>query len=280
MREVRMNGIIFDIQRSSYVDGPGVRTTVFFKGCNLKCDWCHNPESQNTKPQLLYYKNKCIDCGACNYICKNKNECILCGSCALICPNDAKSICGRTYSVEEILKEIKKDKQYYISSNGGVTFSGGECMLQIDFLSELLRECKKEGIHTAVDTAGNVPFSYFERILPYTDIFLYDIKCMDPDTHKKHTGVTNEFILGNLKNLFKNKKSIIIRIPVITGINDTTEEMQRVKYFFDKNGYPDKVELLPYHKLGEHKYIAIDKEAISFKVPSKSKMEELNSIFK
>ena len=280
MREVRMNGIIFDIQRSSYVDGPGVRTTVFFKGCNLKCDWCHNPESQNIKPQLLYYKNKCIDCGACNYICKNKNECILCGSCALICPNDAKSICGRTYSVEEILKEIKKDKQYYISSNGGVTFSGGECMLQIDFLSELLRECKKEGIHTAVDTAGNVPFSYFERILPYTDIFLYDIKCIDPIKHKKYIGVDNKLILDNLKKLLKTDKKVIIRIPVVKDINDSYDEMCKIKEFLNTNGAIEKVELLPYHPMGEHKYSALKMEYKKFSSPSKTKLEELKSIFK
>ncbi len=272
-----MEGIIFDIQRSSYVDGPGIRTTVFFKGCNLKCGWCHNPESQSKLPQLLYYRSKCTRCGACESICKNKDNCILCGNCSLICPNDAKSICGKKYSVSDVIKEIKKDKQYYITSNGGVTFSGGECMLQIDFLSELLKECKKEEIHTAIDTAGNVPFWYFKKILPYTDTFLYDIKCMDDELHKKHTGVSNKLILENLKNLLKLNKSIIIRIPIISGINDNKNEMLAIKNFFDKNGYPEKIEFLPYHSLGEHKYSAIGREIIHFSAPSKSTLDEFKT---
>ena len=154
-----MKATIFDIQRNSYVDGPGIRTTVFFKGCNLHCSWCHNPESQSALPQMMFYKNKCTGCGKCKEKCPNHLEsCELCGKCTLYCPHDAREICGKEYTVDEVMREILKDKVFYENSGGGVTFSGGECMLQIDFLEEILKECKKNGIHTAVDTAGHVHF--------------------------------------------------------------------------------------------------------------------------
>ena len=150
-----MKATIFDIQRGSYVDGPGIRTTVFFKGCNLQCKWCHNPESQSKNKQILFYKEKCTGCGKCKSVCPYALEkCDFCGKCALYCPNDAREICGKEYTVEEVLSEILKDKDYY-NATGGVTFSGGECMLQIDFLKAILKKCKENGIHTAVDTAGN-----------------------------------------------------------------------------------------------------------------------------
>lgn len=273
-----MNGIIFDIQRGSYVDGPGIRTTVFFKGCNLKCAWCHNPEGQNFKPQILYYKNKCKDCGICKDACQHKEACILCGKCTYFCPNDAKILCGKTYSSKEIVNIVKKDFSYY-TSGGGVTFSGGECMLQIDFLEELLKECKKAGIHTAVDTAGCVPYDSFDRILPYTDLFLFDIKLISKSLHIKYTGSDNHLILENLKKLLKSGKKIWIRIPIIAEVNDSVEEMLKIKDFLKNNGYPEKVELLPYHAMGEHKFAAIGRSFTAFKAPSKEKMNELNKIF-
>lgn len=163
-----MKGMIFDIQRGSCVDGPGIRTTVFFKGCNLRCKWCHNPESQSKNKQILFYKDKCTGCGKCKTVCRYSfKKCDFCGECAFSCPNAAKELCGKDYGVDEVLKEILKDKDFYNVSGGGVTFSGGECMLQIDFLFEILKKCKENGIHTAVDTAGNVAWEYFERILPY-----------------------------------------------------------------------------------------------------------------
>ena len=272
-----MKGIIFDLQRCSYVDGPGIRTTVFFKGCNLKCKWCHNPEGQSLKPQILLYSDKCIKCGACTEACENPDGCILCGKCALYCPVNAKILCGNEYNVKELMKEILKDTQYY-GSSGGVTFSGGECMLQIDFLTKLLTECKNHGINTAIDTAGYVPYEYFERILPYTDIFLYDVKCMNNLLHKKYTGVDNGLILNNLKKLLKTNKRIFVRIPVISGINDSIEEITEIKKFFEENGYPEKIELLPYHGLGEHKFQALGKEFKPFKTPSKEKIIELYKI--
>ena len=272
--------LIFDIQHGSFVDGPGIRTTVFFKGCNLACKWCHNPESQSGKKQMLFYKDKCTGCGKCKQVCHYSLEkCDFCGKCALFCPNDAREICGKEYTVEEILKEILKDKSFYETSGGGVTFSGGECMLQIDFLEEILFECKKNGIHTAVDTAGHLPYKFFERILPYTDLFLYDVKCFDSKKHEKYVGESNELIFDNLKKLLATGKQIWVRIPTIADINDSEEEMLKIKSFFTLYGWPEKVELLPYHAMGEHKYTALSRETFKFKAPDKEKLEKLKNLF-
>ena len=273
-------GIIFNIEHSSFVDGPGLRTTVFFKGCNLRCAWCHNPESQSFERELLVYREKCISCGKCMEKCKNGFEnCNLCGKCALYCPADARRIKGREYTSDEIMDEILSDAPFYKSSDGGVTFSGGECMLQIDFLCELLEKCKENDINTAVDTAGYVQYGRFEKILPYTDLFLYDIKCFDSEKHKKYTGVGNELILKNLKKLLASGTRLWVRIPIIPGVNDTEDEMRDIKSFFDENGYPEKIELLPYHTMGEHKYSALGRESHVFSVPSEEKMKELKSVF-
>ena len=275
-----MKATVFDIQRSSFVDGPGIRTTVFFKGCNLKCAWCHNPESQSGQIQMMFYENKCTGCGKCREKCLSHLEsCNLCGKCTIYCPHDAREICGRKYTEDQILKEILKDKSYYESSGGGVTFSGGECMLEIDFLEEILKKCKENGIHTAVDTAGCVPFEYFERIIPYTDLFLYDIKCMDADRHKKYTGVDNGLILENLKKLLRAKVPLWVRIPVVPTVNDDLRQMQEIYDFLIENGMPEKIELLPYHSMGEHKYAALGKKVQSFCTPPKEKMELLKSVF-
>ena len=275
-----LKATIFDIERNSYVDGPGIRTTVFFKGCNLRCAWCHNPEGQSPKPQMMFYKNKCTGCGKCKEKCPNALEkCELCGKCTIYCPHDAREICGKEYTVDEVMREILKDKVFYENSGGGVTFSGGECMLQIDFLEEILKVCKENGIHTAVDTAGHVPYEYFERILPYTNLFLYDVKCYDSEKHKKYTGVRNELILENLKKLLATGKSVWVRIPIIPTVNDTVEESQRIKAYISSCGKPEKIELLPYHAMGEHKYAAINRESHMFPIPSKETMEDLNKIF-
>ena len=270
--------MIFDIERNSFVDGPGIRTTVFLKGCNLKCAWCHNPESQSAKPQMMFYKDKCKGCGKCKEVCKNEN-CILCGKCALYCPVDARKVCGKEYTVDEVLSEVIKDKSFYDNSGGGVTFSGGECMLQMDFLCEILKKCKENGIHTAVDTAGYVPFEYFEKIMPFTDLFLYDIKILNSEKHKKFVGAENELILENLKRLFEINAKIWVRIPVISDINDSIEEMQKMKEFLDSCSKPEKIELLPYHAMGENKYRAIGKIPQIFKTPDAEKMEQLKQIF-
>lgn len=271
--------IFFDIQRNSFVDGPGIRTTVFFKGCNLKCAWCHNPESQSAKPQMMFYKDKCTGCGKCKSVCPyHLEQCELCGKCTLYCPVDARMVCGKEHTVDEVLKEVLKDKAFYETSGGGVTFSGGECMLQIDFLAEILKKCKENGIHTAVDTAGHIPFESFEKILPYTDLFLYDIKIFDSQKHKQYVGVSNELILENLKKLFERKAKLWIRVPVIPDVNDSIEEIQKIKDFLKTIGTAEKIELLPYHAMGENKYRAIGKEPQIFKTPDAENMKRLKEI--
>lgn len=229
---------------------------------------------------MMFFANKCTGCGKCKEKCPNDLEsCELCGKCTLYCPQDAREICGKEYSSDEILREVLKDKAFYENSDGGVTFSGGECMLQIDFLEEMLKKCKQNGIQTAVDTAGHLPYEYFERIAPYTDLFLYDVKCLDSERHKKHTGVTNELILDNLKKLLNAKKRVWIRIPTIPTVNDSIDEMKAIRAFLDAYGRPEKIELLPYHAMGEHKYAALGKEAALFSVPSEEKMKQLREIF-
>ncbi len=266
-----MKGRIFNVQRFCTDDGPGIRTTVFFKGCNLRCAWCHNPESQNATTEWMFYQDKCIGCGRCAKITEKDTD--------FVCFQDARRVCGNEYTVDEILTEVLKDKVFYENSGGGVTFSGGECTLQIDFLFEILRACKENGIHTAVDTAGYVPFERFERILPYTDLFLYDVKCFDDKKHKQYTGVSNELILENLRKLMATEKSVWIRIPIIRGVNDTVAEMRKIKEFLDLYGTPEKIDLLPYHFLGENKYSALGIPAQKFDVPTPETLERLKRIF-
>ncbi|MBQ4050562.1 MAG: glycyl-radical enzyme activating protein, partial [Oscillospiraceae bacterium] len=246
------NGMIFDIEHGSFVDGPGLRTTVFFKGCNLQCAWCHNPESQSARPVRMYYADKCVHCGRCIAVCPSPDQCILCGKCAAVCPRSAVQLKGQLYTADQVMEEILLDRDFY-GDDGGITFSGGECMLQPDFLMELLLRCKSEGIHTAVDTAGNCPFSLFERILPFTDLFLYDVKIMNDGLHQKWTGAGNEQILSNLAKLLRMGMPVWVRVPVIPGVNDTVEEITALREFFLQNGRPERIELLPYHRLGENK---------------------------
>lgn len=265
-----MIGTIFNIQRLCTDDGPGIRTTVFLKGCNLRCAWCHNPESQNEKIEPMFFRNKCIGCERCKGL-ENDPE--------FRCFHGAREFCGKQTTAEDVVAEALRDAPFYKASGGGVTFSGGECMLQIDFLKELLAACKAEDIHTAVDTAGNVPFERFQEILPFTDLFLYDVKCIDSEKHRTYTGVGNKLILENLKKLLASDKDVWIRIPVIGGVNDTEEDMMAIRSFLATCDAPKKIALLPYHETGNHKYAALGKEATVFTVPSKEKMKRLNEIF-
>ena len=229
---------------------------------------------------MMLYSNKCTGCGKCREKCPNHLEsCELCGKCTLYCPHDAREICGKEYTTDEVVREIARDKSFYDNSGGGVTCSGGECMLQIDALEAILRECKRLGIHTAVDTAGHVPFERFERILPYTDLFLYDVKCFDSEKHRQYTGVGNELILKNLRMLLERNCAVWVRIPIIPTVNDTEEEMNRIKAMLDSFGAVEKIELLPYHAMGEHKYAALGKEAHPFSAPSEEAMKRRKQIF-
>lgn len=283
------SGTIFNIQPFSIYDGPGIRTTVFFKGCNLRCAWCHNPESWLLKPQLEFLEEKCIGCGACFKACPQKahlvtpeghiidrSKCINCGLCAQTCYAGALTMAGRKADAAEIFGRILEDAPYFKNSGGGVTFSGGECMMQIDFLCELLKMCKEAGIHTAVDTAGHFPFSSFERILPYTDLFLYDIKAFDPETHRQLTGVSNELILENLRLLCQNGANVFVRIPCIPDAN--WKDMEQIAEYL-KDIPVQKVELLAYHRLGEGKRKSLGMDARTFTIPTPDEMEALLQLF-
>lgn len=257
----KKTAVIFDIQRFSVFDGPGVRTAVFLKGCNLRCRWCHNPESYELRPQLAFDRQKCIGCGNCIQNCPGHcllpdsdrgllyhgKDCLGCGKCAKNCYARAITRIGYEMTAEELLGDLLEDMPYYQESGGGVTFSGGECMLQVDFLEEILRQLKEKGIHTAVDTAGNVPFESFERIMPHTDLFLYDMKAYHEDVHRELTGVSNWRIKENLLLLARAGKQVKIRIPVIEELN--VGELPFIKEFLWENGICD-VELLAYHRMG------------------------------
>ncbi|MDF2941914.1 MAG: glycyl-radical enzyme activating protein family [Herbinix sp.] len=278
-------GKIFNIQRFSVQDGPGVRTTVFFKGCNLKCKWCHNPESISFKNQIELYKERCIGCGKCYVICPqgahsmeehaghriDRDKCIGCFQCAENCFAEALVGVGSSVSVEKLMEAIVTDELYYKNSGGGVTFSGGECMLQADFLKELLIACKQRKLHTAIDTAGAVPWTQFEKVLDWTDLYLYDLKAVDSKVHKQLTGVDNTLIIENLIKLTRLGKEIVIRIPYIIGLNDM--ELEGMSNLLQGLTVA-RVEVLGYHKLGDSKYHALEMEnqTMDLAIPSEERI--------
>lgn len=283
-------GIVFNIQRFSVHDGPGIRTTVFLKGCTLNCAWCHNPESIDPKPQLQYFKEKDTGCKTCEKVCPKgiklqdeipalNSNCDACGICAEDCPNDARKIAGKEMTAEEVMEEVLKDKQYYENSGGGITLSGGEPLHQPDFAAELFRLAKEQGLHTTLDTAGNVPWSAFEKVLPYLDLVLLDLKIMDNELHRKYTGHSNTRIHENAKKLFETGIPINIRIPVIGGVNDTVENARATAEFI--RGYDNiiEVKLLPYHSLGLDKAKSIGMEQQEFPSPNNDLIAELAKEF-
>lgn len=245
---------IFDIKRSSLSDGDGLRTAVFFKGCNLDCYWCHNPEGKSPLPELAVFSDKCTGCGVCSRGCPSPEACSKCFSCVERCHSGARRGYGKIYTAEELLTVIEADKAFYLATGGGVTFSGGECMLYADFLASVARLCKEVGISVAIDTAGCVPFTEFEKVLPYADLFLYDIKALDEDLHIKGTGKSNKLILENLECLIETGKKITVRVPVIPNFNDG-DEVERIRLYCEERGL--NAEFLPYHEMGEGKKNAL-----------------------
>ena len=260
-------GLVFDIKRYSVHDGPRIRTTVFLKGCPLSCWWCHNPESIDPKPRVLYSPKRCIGCGACVTACPreavhysargvlvDQDACIRCGACVKACPTEALEMTGVLMSLEELEREILKDRAFYDESRGGVTFSGGEPLVQHEFLLEMLRACGARGVHRAVDTTGYVSSEVLRKIAQETDLFLYDLKHMDPEEHAKYTGVDNSRILENLRDLASQNAAVNIRIPFIPGVNDSRENLLQIASFLTSLPQAYPVSLLPYHAAATEKY--------------------------
>jgi pyruvate formate lyase activating enzyme len=285
-----LSGTIFDIKKFSIHDGPGIRTTVFFKGCPLVCLWCHNPESQARAPELVVRETRCIRCGACQAACtqgaisSNGDEpvtdaelCTLCGDCVHVCYAEAREIVGRDMTVAQVMAEIERDIPFYDQTGGGVTFSGGEPLLQPDFLLALLQACKDREIHTALDTCGFAAWRTLEAVRGYVDLFLYDLKLMDPARHRRFTGASNEPILDNLQKLSALEHAIVLRVPVIPGINDDDENIRQLGAFAAVLPHLDRVDILPYHRIGTDKYHRLNKaySLPDLRSPSENKMTEI-----
>jgi pyruvate formate lyase activating enzyme len=261
------SGIVFDIRRFSIRDGPGIRTTVFLKGCPLSCAWCHNPESQSAGAELVMRSNRCLRCGACAEACPedaiqmgeggpitDPGRCELCGLCADACFSGARELAGRDLTVAHVIAEIERDRPFYDESGGGATFSGGEPLLQPEFLVEALSACKARGIRTALDTCGYAPWPALDRVRHHADLFLYDIKTMDDAKHRALTGVSNRLILENLAALSRRGHAVILRVPIIPGVNDSDEEIRALGALAASLPSLLRIELLPYHRIGVEKY--------------------------
>ncbi len=255
-----MNGIVFDIKKFALHDGPGIRTTVFLKGCPLDCWWCHNPESIRLLPEKIAISSL----NSANKICEQESE-----------------LFGKEYSIEELLTEIKKDRLFYDESGGGVTFSGGEPLIQNEFLTGMLSECKTEGINTAIDTSGYAGRSFFSRIYDLTDIFLFDLKILDEELHRKFTGVSNKTILDNLRFLTEKGNKVIIRIPLIPGITDTENNLSGLSDFLMRLDNIRKIDLLPYNEVAESKYKRFNKPSRlgNLKTQNEDKLNEIINYF-
>lgn len=288
-----MNGIITEIQHASVHDGPGLRSVVFLKGCQMRCFWCHNPETISASPQLFFDESKCMGCGRCLGGCEahklsngrhriERAFCTSCFRCVETCFTGALSVCGRVVSVDEVMRDLAEDIPFYGESGGGVTVSGGEPLLQPEFCAELFQLLHREGVSCAVDTCGCVPWSAFETVLPVTDLFLYDLKEIDPETHRRATGVSNSRILENLRKLDATGKLIEIRMPIIPGINNSDAAITGAGRFLAGLAHLSGIRLLPYHSLAHDRYRAVDHPDTLPDVPSPApaEMEHIAGILK
>ena len=259
-------GMIFNIKRYGIHDGPGIRTTVFLKGCPLNCLWCHNPEGIAEEQEFMWWEGRCIGCGSCQSVCPkdcisfaddclqlNQDQCDLCGVCVDACTSQALELVGKEMTVTQVLGEIERDMIFYDESGGGVTLSGGEPLMQPDFSHSILKSCKKLKIHTTVDTCGHAQFYTITKMCDYVDLVLYDIKVINNEKHEKLTGTTNELILENLKTLSRNRQKLIVRFPLIPGVNDHERDILEFGEFVSSLSTVTEVSLLPYHKAGVEK---------------------------
>lgn len=284
----KYTGFITDIKRFAVHDGDGIRGTVFFKGCPLKCVWCHNPETIAFGGEIAFYKHKCNLCGACEEVCGChktdrgehiviRDKCSLCGQCAKVCPNGALEIIGRSVTVDEIINVVIKDKSFYNQSGGGVTLSGGECLMQAEFCENLLKTLKDNGINTAVDTCGFAPREAFDKVISYTDKFLYDIKSIDEDVHIKCTGKSNKLILENLEYINSKNIPTEIRIPYVP--NHNANRIKSIGEFLTRIGCVTGVRVLPYHNYAGSKYTALNmKNTMPKNMPSDQEITDAKDV--
>ncbi len=296
LREIEMKNIT-NIQKFSIHDGDGIRTTVFFKGCPLKCEWCHNPETQRFEKEMEVDREKCTGCGTCASVCPNgavrmtEDHRPVLGSDGLyilrkvrkLCPAGSREIVGREYTVKELTKELMKDQMFYEESGGGVTFSGGEVMsMDMDFILAMAKELERQDVTLTIDTCGYVPYERFEKILPYVNTFLYDVKVMDPELHKKYMGTDNKLILENLIRLSQDGARIYIRIPTIKEVNGNEQNMKETIAFLKEHDiHPAGVNLLPYHDTGSGKYakLGMEYKGTDLHAPDKEEMEAFAALF-
>lgn len=286
-------GLITDVQRMSIHDGPGIRTTVFMKGCNFRCRWCHNPETWSAVPQLQYIASKCTFCGTCGTVCQSgaigvtggehhieRSLCVECGKCAAVCPSQALNIVGTTYTADRLLECVMADKVFYETSGGGVTVSGGEPFLQHVFLAEFLSECKENGIHTAVETNLSLPWHIMSDFTGLVDLWMCDMKSMDEERHTEWTGAGCRQVAENIARLAGTGAEMIVRTPVIPGFNDTEEDIRSISSFLSGLGANLRYELLPFHTLGFGKYddVGIDNPLAGLEPLEHCRIEELKEI--
>lgn len=285
-----VTGTVTNIQRFSIHDGPGIRTTVFLKGCNLRCFWCHNPETLKPQPELQIFASRCIGCGECFKRCPQgahviedgvrkflRDRCTACGACAETCYAGALEIVGEIKTVEQVVEEVLRDRAFYETSGGGLTISGGEPLLQRDFTYGILARCRQEGVHTAIETALNFPWERVASVLPVTDLVMMDLKIMNSDRHREYTGVPNERILANILRLGQEAMPLIVRTPIVPGVNDTVQEVSAIAEFVSRLPNLVYYELLPFHPMATSKYdsLDIDYRARDLKTPPKALMDEL-----
>jgi pyruvate formate lyase activating enzyme len=281
-----IQGMVFDIQHFSLHDGPGIRSTVFLKGCPLSCWWCGNPESQNRRPQLLFFQHLCTACGECARQCPAQAVrldeqgiamrhacCTACGTCVALCRRGARALSGKTMTVRDVCACVRQHWRIFQTSGGGVTISGGEALFQADFLAALLRTLHDDlGLHTCLDSCGHAPWPVLERMLPFLDLALLDMKHMDGDAHKLGTGVDNALILENARRLARSRIPLVVRLPLIPGFNDTRENIAAMGRFLREIGL-SAVEIMPYHTLGLTKYAALGRK-YTFTAQTAPKVEE------